>query len=118
MHANVRQEIETSSHWLVGQIRVLALVFAYKQLFSLSSDLKESRGWGTCQAGDSQAFLAGGQKFSQQPCRLSSGCLIQRQGKTSSPSSLKKSLVTAETTLPISHHLCPLRGVNSVSLGS
>lgn len=31
MHANVRQEVEASGHWLVSQIRVWALVSACKQ---------------------------------------------------------------------------------------
>lgn len=31
MHANVRQEIEAGGHWLMGHMRVLGLVSAYKQ---------------------------------------------------------------------------------------
>lgn len=31
MHANVREEIEASGHWLMGQIRVLGLVSACKE---------------------------------------------------------------------------------------
>lgn len=55
MQANVRQEIEVSSHWLVSQIRGWGLVSAFKQALETQSDLRESRGWGMCQPGVSWA---------------------------------------------------------------